>query len=86
MSWRLLRTSLTVRDTSTACRFDLQVGQALDFSRADVTFDDGAGTSTLLPNVEGLLGCASTPQGWFYDTPPPTRRAASTFGARASGL
>ncbi|HWO12774.1 MAG TPA: hypothetical protein VNN80_24920 [Polyangiaceae bacterium] len=60
----------SVRDTSSACGLDLQGAPGLDFAHADVTFEDGSGTRTLLPYVEGLLGCASTPQGWYYDTPP----------------
>ena len=60
----------TVRDAAATCRLPLQSTEGVDFTRADLVFDAGNGTATPLPYVEGLLGCATSPQGWFYDTAP----------------
>jgi hypothetical protein len=60
----------SVRAESSACVLPLQSSQALDFARAELQFDAGNGAISSLPYVEGLLGCAAKPEGWYYDTPP----------------
>lgn len=59
-----------VQGAAAPCTFEVSDASGLDFRRADVVFDAGDGTSSALPYVEGLLGCATNPQGWYYDTPP----------------
>jgi hypothetical protein len=60
----------TVRDAAAPCVFDLEHAMGLDFSRVSLQFDAGGGATNSLPYVQGLLGCAATPEGWYYDTPP----------------
>jgi hypothetical protein len=71
---QFLQALRTVRDAAPACRLALPSTVGLDFSHADLLFDAGNGTATSLPYVDGLLGCATSPQGWFYDTPPALAR------------
>jgi hypothetical protein len=59
-----------VRDTAAPCQLRLTAAQGLDFTRADLLFDTGTGSPSSLPNVDGLLGCASKPDAWYYDVPP----------------
>jgi hypothetical protein len=68
-----------VKDAAAPCQFELTSTDGLNFYRADLLFDAGNGTTTPLPYVDGLLGCAAKPEGWYYDTPPAqgTPRAVS---------
>jgi hypothetical protein len=60
----------SVRAGASSCTLPLQTTEGLDFARAGLQFDSGNGTISSLPYVEGLLGCAAKPEGWYYDTPP----------------
>jgi hypothetical protein len=68
-----------VKDTAAPCQLELTRTDGLNFRRADLVFDAGDGRSTSLPYVDGLLGCAAKPEGWYYDIPPAqgTPRAVS---------
>jgi hypothetical protein len=59
-----------VKEAASPCQLRLVAPQNLDFSRADLSFDTGTGSPSPLPYVDGLLGCASKPEAWFYDVPP----------------
>ena len=60
----------SVKTTAAPCQLELSQTDGLNFFRAELLFDAGNGTSTPLPYVEGLLGCAAKPEGWYYDIPP----------------
>jgi hypothetical protein len=59
----------TVKDTAAPCRLALSASERLDYTRVNVQVDAGDGMRTMLPYVEGLVGCAARPEGWYYYTP-----------------
>jgi hypothetical protein len=59
-----------VKEAAAPCQLRLADARGLDFSRADLLFDAGSGAPSPLPYVDGLLGCASKPEAWFYDVTP----------------
>jgi hypothetical protein len=69
----------SITGAASSCQLELAETDGVNFYRADLLFDAGNGTSNSLPYVEGLLGCAAQPEGWYYDIPPArgTPRAVS---------
>ncbi len=59
-----------VQNSVAICRVDLSASTGLDFSRADLRFEAGSGTTTLLPYVNDLAGCATNREGWYYNPLP----------------
>jgi hypothetical protein len=59
----------TVRDREAACRMELTSARAVDFRRAEVSFDSGTGALERPPQLGGPADCAATPEGWYYDVP-----------------
>ncbi len=55
---------------ATPCQLTLAGADGLEYSRVDLGLDSGNGTTTTVPYVETLLGCAAEPGGWYYDVPP----------------